>query len=174
MALRIEDKKQIVAEVNQVALQSLAAVAAEYRGLTVSQMTSLRASAREKGVAIRVVRNTLAKRAFDGTQFECMQEALLGPLILAFSQADPGAAARLIRDFSKEHDKLKVTALALDGEMLEASALGQVADLPTREQAISMLMSVMQAAIAQFVRTVAAPVTQFVRTVDAVRVQKES
>ena len=106
MALRLEDKKALVAEVAQVAASAHSAVAAEYRGLTVSEMTELRKQAREGGVYLRVVKNTLARRAVEGTDFECMQEGLQGPLVLAFSQEDPGAAARVVKAFAKDHDKL--------------------------------------------------------------------
>ena len=111
MALNIDQKKAIVAEVAEVAGQALSAVAADYRGLSVTEMNDLRARARNSGVYLRVVRNTLARRAVEGTEFECMQDALLGPLVLAFSQEEPGAAARLIRDYVKENDKLEVKLL---------------------------------------------------------------
>ena len=174
MVLKLEDKKTIVNEVSSVAKQAISLVAAEYSGLTVGQLTELRKSARNAGVYMRVVRNTLAKRALDGTQFACMQEKLVGPLILAFSQEDPGAAARLIRDFVKTNDKLKVMALAIDSQLLPPAGLAQLADLPTRDQAIALLMSVMTAPITKFVRTLAEPHAMLVRTVAAVRDQKQA
>lgn len=173
MALGLEDKKAIVAEVNEVASSALSAAAAYYRGLTVTEMNELRSKAREAKVYLRVVRNTLAKRAFADTEFACMGEALTGPLLLAFSMESPGAAARLYRDFAKEHEKLEVSALALEGKLLGADQLKTVAELPTKDEAIAMLMSVMQASISKFVRTLAEPHTKMVRTIDAVRVQKE-
>ena len=123
MALGLEAKKQVVAEVNEVANQALSAVVAEYRGLTVADMTDLRVKARENGVYLRVIRNTLAKRAVEGTDFACMQDALTGPVICAFSQDDPGAAARLLKDFSKENDTMNVTALAIGGELLATASI---------------------------------------------------
>src|ERR1700730_14039026 len=99
VVLKLEDKKTIVSEVANVAKQALSLIAAEYSGLTVAQLTGLRKSAREAGVYMRVVRNTLARRALEGTQFACMQDELVGPLLLAFSQEHPGAAARIIKDF---------------------------------------------------------------------------
>ncbi|PIQ43393.1 MAG: 50S ribosomal protein L10 [Gammaproteobacteria bacterium CG11_big_fil_rev_8_21_14_0_20_46_22] len=168
MALRIDDKKQIVAEVSEQASQACAAVAANYQGLTVSEMTELRAKARDAGVYLRVVRNTLARRAFKDTQFECMNEALVGPLVLGFSFEEPGAAARLFRDFGKDHEALEVAALSLDGQLLAASQLKAVASLPTRDEAIAQLMSVMKAPVSKFVRTMAEPTAKFVRTVKAV------
>jgi large subunit ribosomal protein L10 len=174
VVLKLEDKKTIVNEVSGVAKQALSLVAAEYSGLTVGQLTDLRKSARNAGVYMRVVRNTLAKRALDGTQFACMQEKLVGPLLLAFSNEDPGAAARLIQDFVKTNDKLKVKALAIDSQLLPPEGLKQLASLPTRDQAIALLMSVMNAPITKLVRTLAEPHAMLVRTVAAVRDQKQA
>jgi large subunit ribosomal protein L10 len=174
VALNLEDKKSIVAEVAAVAATAHSAVAAEYSGLTVSEMTMLREKARNEGVYLRVVKNTLARRAVEGTNFECMQEGLTGQLILAFSQEDPGCAARVVKEFAKEHDKLVTKLVSVGGEMLDASQLERLASLPTRDQAISMLMSVMKAPIEKFVRTLAEPHTKLVRTVAAVRDQKQA
>jgi large subunit ribosomal protein L10 len=174
VVLKLEDKKTIVNEVSGVAKQALSLVAAEYSGLTVGQLTDLRKSARNAGVYMRVVRNTLAKRALEGTQFACMQEKLVGPLLLAFSNEDPGAAARLIKEFVKTNEKLKVKALAIDSQLLPPSGLEQLASLPTRLQAIALLMSVMNAPITKFVRTLAEPHAQLVRAVAAIRDQKQA
>ena len=111
MALRLEDKKLFVKEMNAIAGESITAVAAEYRGLSVADMTELRAEARNKGVYLRVVKNTLARLAVEGTDFECLKETLKGPILLAFAKDDPGAAARVIKDFAKEHDALKAISL---------------------------------------------------------------
>lgn len=174
VVLKLEDKKTIVSEVSVVAKSALSLIAAEYSGLTVEQLTSLRKSAREAGVYMRVVRNTLARRALSGTQFECMQKELVGPLVLAFSQENPGAAARLIKEFAKQNEKLKVKALAIDSQLLPASGLETLASLPTRDEAISQLMSVMLAPITKFVRTLSEPHAKLVRTVAAVRDAKQS
>jgi large subunit ribosomal protein L10 len=174
MALKLEDKKTIVAEVAEVAASAYSAVAAEYRGLTVDEMTDLRRKARDKGVYLRVVRNTLARRAMADTDFACMQDILVGPLLLAFSQEDPGSAARVIADFAKEHKKLVAKGVSISGKLLPASELDKVAKMPTYEEAVSMLMSVMQAPIGKFVRTLAEPHAKLVRTVAAVREQKEA
>ncbi len=123
MALRLDDKKTIVAEVAEIAKNATSAIAAQYSGLTVLQLTELRKNAREAGVQVRVVRNTLARRAFEGTSFACMQDELVGPLVLAFSKDEPGQGARVIRDFVKKCDKLLVKAIALDGQLLAASDL---------------------------------------------------
>lgn len=174
MVLKLEDKKTIVSEVAVVAKQAVSLVAAEYSGLTVAQMTALRKSARESGVYMRVVRNTLARKAVEGTPFACVQPELVGPLVLAFSNEDPGAAARLIKDFVKTNEKLVVKLVSMDNQLMPASALSKLASLPTRDQAIAQLMSVMLAPITQFVRTLAEPHAKLVRTVAAVRDKKQS
>ena len=173
MSLTLEQKKVVVTEVAEVASNALSAIAAEYRGLTVDEMTNLRAKARSEGVYMRVVKNTLAKRAVEGTDFECMKEGFTGPLILAFSQEDPGAAARVLKDFGKEHSKLVVKLIALGGQMLDASDLDRLASMPTRDQAISMLMSVMRAPVEKLARTLNEVPGKMVRTVAAIRDQKQ-
>lgn len=167
MALRLEDKKAFVAEVNAVAGSALSAIAAEYRGLTVEEMTALRKDARENGVYLRVVKNTLARRAFQGTDYECMNETLKGPLILAFSQEDPGAAARLVKGFAKEHEALKAVSLSIGGQLLPPSELGTLADLPNLDQARAMLLGCLQAPLSQLVRTLAEPQAMLARTLAA-------
>ena len=156
MALNLDSKKVVVEEVAEYAAKAHSAVAAEYRGLTVTELTQLRKTARETGVYLRVVKNTLAKRAVAGTEFECMQEGLVGPLLLAFSMEDPGAAARLISDFAKTHDKLVTKIVAVGGQAYDGSELKRLASMPTRDQAISMLMSVMKAPVGKLARTLAA------------------
>jgi large subunit ribosomal protein L10 len=174
MALNLEDKKALVAEVSAVAATALSVVAAEYRGLTVSQMTDLRLKARSAGVYVRVVKNTLARKAMAGTSFECMSAVLKGPLVLAFSKDDPGAAARVVKAFAKDNDKLVTTAVSLGGQLLAASALDKVASLPTREQALAQLLGVMKAPIQKLAATLAAAPTKLVRTLAAVRDQKQA
>ena len=173
MALTRQQKEEVVAEVAGVAASAHSAVAAEYRGITVTDLTGLRAKARSNGVYLRVVKNSLAKRAVEGTEFECMKDGMAGPLIFGFSQEDPGSAARLFRDFAKENDKLVVTMAAVGGEKLEASQIGKLADLPTRDEGIAMLMSVMQAPIVKLARTLNEVPGKLVRTTEAVRVSKE-
>jgi large subunit ribosomal protein L10 len=168
-----QDKKALVQEVAQVAAESQSVVAAEYRGITVSQMTELRAKAREQGVYMRVVKNTLARRAVAGTSFEAIGPKLKGPLVLAFSKDDPGAAARVVKEFAKANDKLVASLVSLGGQVLPGSELERVASLPTREQALSMFLGTLKAPIEKFVRTLAAPHTKFVRTVAAVRDAKQ-
>jgi large subunit ribosomal protein L10 len=148
--LNLEDKKALVKEVAEIAAVAQSVVAAEYRGITVTQMTELRAKARAQGVYMRVVKNTLARKAMVGTSFEAVGAQLKGPLVLAFSKDDPG------------------------GQVLPGSDLEKVASLPTREQALSMLLGTLKAPIEKFVRTVVAPHTKLVRTVAAVRDAKQA
>ena len=172
MGLRLEDKQAMVTEVQAVAQSAHSVVAAEYRGLTVSQLTGLRAKARQAGVYMRVVKNTLARRAVTGTQYECIAGSLKGPLVLAFSKEDPGAAARVIKEFAKGNDKLVPTLVALGGQVYPASDIDRVASLPTKAQALSMLLGVMKAPVTKFVRTLAEPTAKLVRTIDAIKATK--
>jgi large subunit ribosomal protein L10 len=174
MALNLEDKKALVAEVAGVAAKAQSVVAAEYRGLTVGQMTELRARARKQGVYMRVVKNTLARKALAGTSFESVGPKLKGPLVLAFSKDDPGAAARVVKDFAKSNEKLVATLVSLGGQVLPAGELDKVASLPTREQALSILLGVLKAPIQKLVGTLAAPASQLARTIAAVRDQKQA
>lgn len=169
-----EQKEAIVAEVAIVARSAQSAIAAEYRGLTVEQMTKLRHDARSAGVYIRVVKNTLARRALTGTGYACMSDSLKGPLVLAFSREEPAAAARVMRDFAKANEKLVVKAIALNGKLLTPSDLAALATMPTREEALSKLMAVMKAPIEKLARTLRAPADKLVRTMAAVRDQKQA
>ncbi len=172
MGLKLEDKQEMVTEVQAIAQTAHSVVAAEYRGLTVSQMTGLRAKARAAGVYMRVIKYTLARRAVTGTPYECIAGSLKGPLILAFSKEDPGAAARVVKDFAKGNDKLVPTLVALGGRVFPASDIDRVASLPTRAQALSMMLGVLKAPISKFVRTLAEPTAKLVRTVAAVQATK--
>jgi large subunit ribosomal protein L10 len=174
MALRLEDKKTLVTEVNEIAQKAQSVVAAEYRGLSVAKLTELRAKARASKVYMRVVKNTLARRAVAGTPFECVGEKLKGPLILAFSEDDPGAAARLIKGFAKDHDKLVPTLVSLGGSVLPGKDLDRVASLPTRAEALAQLLGVIKAPVVKFVRTLAEPHAKLVRTIAAVKDQKQA
>ena len=174
MAMNLDDKKVVVSELAAVAASAHSAIAAEYRGLSVSQMTELRKQARSAGVYLRVVKNTLARRAVEGTDFECMQQGLVGPLVLAFSQDEPGAAARLMKDFTKNHEKLQIKLVSFGGQMLGAGDLDRLAQMPTRDQAISLLMAVMKAPLDKFARTLNEVPGKLVRTVAAIRDQKQA
>ena len=167
MALRLADKQALVAEVNEVAANSESAIAAEYRGLSVEQMTEFRARARSEGVFVRVIKNTLAKRAIEGTDFECLTSALRGPLLLAFSREDPGAAARVIKEFAKENEHLATKAVAIGGELYGAEDLNRLASLPSLDQARAMLAGLLQAPLTKLVRTLAEPPAMLARVLGA-------
>ncbi len=153
MAIKLEDKKAIVAEVSEAANSALSAVVADARGVTVSAMTGLRKEARANGVYMRVVRNTLLRRVVEGTPFEVLTNSLKGPTLIAFSNEHPGAAARIFKEFAKGQEKFEIKAAAFEGNLIAADAL---ASLPTYDEAISQLMSVIQGATSKFVRTLAA------------------
>ncbi|MCK8516760.1 50S ribosomal protein L10 [Methylonatrum kenyense] len=174
MALSLEQKKAMTAEVNAVAQTANAAVAAEYRGIKATEMDGLRATARKEGVYLRVVKNSIARRAVAGTSFECMTEGFNGPLLLAFSTEDPGSAARVVKNFSKENDRLVPKLVVLGGTLYPASDLERVASLPTRDEAISLLMATMRAPVQKFVTTLNEVPSKLVRTVAAVRDAKEA
>ncbi|TDT36936.1 LSU ribosomal protein L10P [Halospina denitrificans] len=173
MAIRLEGKKAIVAEVNEAASGALSVVLADYRGVDSGNMTALRAKAREQNVYLRVVRNTLAKRAVQGTEFECVNDVLVGPTLFAFSMEDPGAAARLLKDFAKEDKDFEIKALAVGGELLGADQIDRLAKLPTRDEALSQLAGTIQAPITKLARTFNEVPTKVTRAVAAVRDQKK-
>jgi large subunit ribosomal protein L10 len=161
MALNLSQKQEVVAELAEVAAKAHSLVAAEYAGTTVAQMTAMRKQARESGVYLRVVKNTLASRAVAGTEFEVVKDALIGPLLYAFSTEEPGAAGRLIKEFAKGNDKLKAKIVSVEGKLLPAEHVDVLASLPTREQALAMLA-----------RVLAEPATMFARVVKAVADQQ--
>lgn len=174
MALSLEQKKAMTAEVNAVALTANAAVAAEYRGIKATAMDSLRSQARKEGVYLRVVKNSIARRAVSGTDFECMTDGFSGPLLLAFSTEDPGSAARVVKNFAKENDRLVPKLVVLGGTLYPASDLDRVASLPTRDEALSMLMATMRAPVQKLATTLNEVPSKLVRTVAAVRDAKEA
>nr|WP_222868192.1 50S ribosomal protein L10 [Saccharophagus sp. K07] len=173
VAIRLEDKVAIVADVNETAVNALSLVIADARGVTVNKMDALRKLARQNNVRLQVVRNTLARRAFEGTEFECVQDALKGPSIFGFSMEDPGAAARLFKDFAKENEKFEIKALAVGGKMFPATQIDVLATLPTRDQALAMLMSVMLGPITKLARTFNEVPSKITRVIAAVRDQKQ-
>ncbi|KOR32515.1 50S ribosomal protein L10 [Achromatium sp. WMS3] len=173
MALTLAEKQTVVTEVATIASKALSVIAAEYRGLTVEQLTTLRIEARKAGVYLRVVKNTLAQRALEGTEFSCMKDGLVGPLILGFSLEDPGAMARIAATYAKNNDKFQVRLIAFGGKLLPPEDLSVLASMPTYDQAISKLIGVIQAPIAKLVRTVNEVPSKLVRTVAAIREVKE-
>ncbi len=168
MALNLQQKKEVVAEMASVAQSAISLVAAEYAGITVEKLTQLRVKARAEGVYLRVVKNTLVERAVEGTEFECIKGKITGPLIFAFSKEDPGAAGRLIKDFAKTNDKMVPRLVAVGGKAYGAAELDRLASLPTREQALSMLLGCMVQPATMLVRVMAEPANQLARAIKAV------
>ena len=160
MALNLSQKKEVVGEVADVAAKAHSLIAVEYAGTTVEQMTAMRKKARETGVFLKVVKNTLAARAVAGTEYECVADALTGPLLYAFSTEEPGAAGRLIKEFAKGNDKLQPKLVAMGGQMYPASHVDVLASLPTREQALAMLARVLSEPAAMFARAIKAVADQ--------------
>ena len=173
MPLNLDDKKAIVAEVNETAAQALSLVVADARGVDVNDMNALRTKARAENVELRVIRNTLAKRAFAETDYACVEDVLVGPSLFAFSMEDPGAAARLFKDFAKANDSFEVKALSVSGQFLGKDQIDVLANLPTLEQALGMLASVTLAPVTKLVRTLNEVPTKVTRVVAAVKTQKE-
>ena len=156
MALNLSQKQNVVAEVAEIAAKAHSLIAAEYAGTTVSQMTAMRKKARETGVFLKVVKNTLASRAVAGTEYEVAQDSLVGPLLYAFSTEEPGAAGRLIKEFAKGNDKLQPKIVVVGGQQYPASHVDVLASLPTRDQALAMLARVLSEPAAMFARAVKA------------------
>ena len=173
MALKIKDKQRIVEEVAAIAVDAKSAVAIDYHGIAANQMTDLRKQAREQNVRIRIIKNSLARRALADTPFACMSEHLSGPIMFAFSLDDPAAAARIIHSLAKEIEAIEVKLISLDGKLHDIAMLKKLAELPTYDQAVSLMMAVMKAPIEKLARTIKAPVVQAVRVVAAVRDLKD-
>ena len=174
MALNLNDKKNIVAQINETANQSLSLVIADARGVDVSDMNALRSQARKENIELKVVRNTLAKKAFESTDYACVERILVGPSLFAFSMEDPGSAARLLKGFAKENDNFEIKALAVSGQLLHKEQIDVLAKLPTRDQALGMLANIMLAPITKFVRTLNEFPTKTVRVLAAIKTHKES
>lgn len=157
MALNLQDKQAIVAQVNEAAKVALSAVVADSRGVTVGQITELRKQARAAGVEMRIVRNTLLRRALEGTDYACMNDVFVGPTLIAFSNEHAGAAARLFKEFAKGNDKFEIKGAAFEGEFIDAKSIDKLATLPTYDEAIARLMGTMkEAAAGKLARTLAA------------------
>jgi len=174
MPLNLASKKELVAELANVAAKAHSLVAAEYAGLTVGQLTELRKKARESGVYLKVIKNTLVRRAVDGTDYECTKAQLTGPLLYAFSTEDPGAAGRLVKEYAKANDKLKPKLVSIGGKAYPASHVDVLASLPTRDQALSMLLSVLSQPATMLVRVLAEPASQVARVINAAGQQKQA
>lgn len=168
MSLNLEEKKAVVAEVAEQVSAAQAVVVAEYRGITVDKLTALRASARKEGVYLRVLKNTLVRRAFADTPFAGLSDQLVGPLAYGISK-DPVAAAKVMHEFAKGNDKFIVKAGAMPNVVMSAKDVGSLASMPSRDELLAKLMGTMQAPITQFVRTLNEVPTKFVRGLAAVR-----
>ena len=173
MTITLAAKKAMVEEVSAVASKAVSAVVADYRGLTVNQMTQLRAQARKSGVYLKVVRNTLTRRAFLDTEFSCLGDKLVGPLFVALSLQTPSDAARLLKEFVKTFEKLEIKALSVGGKLYTSDQLDVIASLPTKDEALAKLMYVMRAPVEKFVRTLAEPQVKLVRVIAAIRDTKQ-
>ncbi|ROH87122.1 50S ribosomal protein L10 [Pseudomethylobacillus aquaticus] len=173
MSLNLEEKKAVVAEVSAQVAQAQAIIVAEYRGLEVGAMTKLRAEARKSGVYLRVLKNTLVRRAVDGTPFAGLADQMVGPLVFGIS-TDPVSAAKVLSDFAKTNDKFVIKAGAMPNQVMDVNGVKALASMPSREELLSMLLGTMQAPIAKFVRTLNEVPTSFVRGLAAVRDQKQA
>ena len=167
MTLRLQDKKQIISHITDVAEKSLALVAADYSGLSVSEVEKLRQGGKQGGVYVKVVRNTLARMALRETNFKPISDELTGPMILAFALEEPGAAAKLVSKFQKETEKLEVKAMVVDGELLPASDLKRVASMPTKDEALSMLAGTLVAPVTGVARTANEVIASLARVLNA-------
>lgn len=174
MPLSLDEKVALAKEISALALRSHSVIAAEYRGLKVSEMTEFRRIARESGVFVKIVKNTVARKALAETDFSGMSDGLVGPMMLAFSLDHPGAGARIIGEFAKSHEKLVVKLVGIGGTVYGSSELERVAKIPTRDQALAMLARTVKAPIEKFVRTAAEPTAKLARTLAAVRDQKSA
>jgi len=174
MALNLEQKKVVVAELAKVAAEAHSLVAVEYAGLTVEQLTELRKKARQDKVFVKVAKNTLVSRAVEGTDYACVKDALVGPMLYAFSQEDPGAAGRLIKEFSKANEKLVAKSVAIGGQMYPGSHVERLASLPTREQALSILAGLMLQPATMLARVMAEPASKVARVLNQIAEQKKA
>jgi large subunit ribosomal protein L10 len=174
MALNLEQKKVVVAELAGVAAKAHSLVAAEYSGLTVAQLTDLRKKARQAKVFVKVAKNTLVSRAVEGTDYACVKDALVGPMLYAFSEEDPGAAGRLVKEFSKANDKLVAKIVSIGGQMYPGSHVEKLASLPTREQALSILAGLLLQPATMLARVMAEPASQVARVLSQIGEQKQA
>lgn len=172
MGLNRQDKAAVIEEIRGAVANTASIVIAEYRGLTVEAVTKLRANAREQGVQLRVVKNTLVRRAVEGTPYADLADQFVGPLVYGFA-ADPVAPARVLVKFAKENDKLVIKGGAMPGQVMDVAAIEQLATMPSRDELLAKLMATMNEPIAKFVRTLNEVPARFVRTVAAYRDAQE-
>ena len=173
MPLRIEQKKAVVEELHSIASSSVSAAIAEYRGLNVAEITKLRTKARESEIYLKVVKNSLSKKALADTNFECLTQALQGPIIIALSADDIASPARLFKDFGKDYEHLKTVGLVIDGDVFPSSELDRIAKLPTRNEAYSTIVGLMKAPLEKALRTLNEIPVKFTRLILTVKENKE-
>jgi large subunit ribosomal protein L10 len=173
MPMRIDDKKIAVEELNGVANKAVSAIAADYHGTTVSELTKLRQEARESSVHLKVIRNTLAKRALNDTKFSCFEDLLVGPTMLAFSLEDPTSAAKLVNNFTKVNKNFQVKGISLGDSLLELSKLSVLANMPSRDEALAQLAGILNAPMTKFVSILNQVPSKLVRTLQAIKDQKQ-
>jgi large subunit ribosomal protein L10 len=172
LGLSLEQKQAMVSEVSAKLKGAQAVIVAEYRGLDVGRVTQLRSKARKSGLYLRVLKNTLARRAVQGTPFEKLSDQMVGPLIYGISQ-DPVAGAKVLSEFAKDNDHFVIKAGAMSGSLMSAKDIKALALLPSREELLATLMGTMQAPVAKLVRTMNEVPARFVRTLAALRDQRE-
>ena len=173
LGLNLDDKKAVVAEVSAELAEAQVVIVAEYRGLEVGKITALRAQARQSGVYLRVLKNTLVRRAVEGTSFESLAQHLVGPLIYGISK-DPVASAKVLQDFAKTNDKLVIKCGSMPGYVMDAAGVKALASMPSREELLAKLLGTMQAPVTKFVQTLNEVPGKFVRTVAALRDSRET
>ena len=173
MPMRIDDKKIAVEELNGIANKAVSAIAADYHGTTVSELTKLRQEARDSSVHLKVIRNTLAKRALNDTKFSCFEDLLVGPTMLAFSLEDPTSAAKLVNNFTKVNKNFQVKGISLGDSLLELSKLSVLANMPSRDEALAQLAGILNAPMTKFVSILNQVPSKLVRTLQAVKDQKQ-
>ena len=171
MSLKLEEKKAVVAEVSKQIENAQSLILAEYRGVGVGEMTNLRAEARESGVYLKVLKNSLVKRAIEDTPFSSLSEDMVGPLVFGISE-DPVAAAKVLSDFADKNDLFVIKSGAMPNEKMDVSAVKALASLPSRDELLAKLLGTMQAPITKFVRTLNEVPSKFARGLAAVRDQK--
>ncbi len=173
MSLSLEQKKAVISEVSDAIGSAQAGVLAEYRGLTVAQLTALRKDARNSGVWVKVVKNNLARRVISGSDFECLSEHFVGPVIFSASE-DPVAVAKVMSRFAKDNDKLKITVGAMNGSLIDLNAIESLSKLPGRDELLAKLMGTMNAPAQKFVSTLNEVPTAFVRVLSAIAEAKQA
>ena len=174
MALSKSEKEKIVQDVKEVASNASSLVISDARGLKVSELSEIRTKANQSGIHIQVIKNSLAKLAFEGTDFGCSDEVLFGPSLFAFSFEDPGAAAKLLKTYAKNFDELEIKALVVEGQLLDGSQIDILAKLPSKDEAYGLIANVLQAPVGKFATLLNEVPSKLARVLTAVRDNKEA